>query len=41
MEEACVLENCKQALQGVKANKRSPRMDSITVDALPAYLKAA
>ena len=40
MEEVCELENCKQALQRVKANKGSPGMDGMTVDKLPAYLKA-
>jgi RNA-directed DNA polymerase len=38
MEEVCELENCKQALQRVKANKGSPGMDGMTVDELPAYL---
>src|SRR5258707_5475004 len=39
MEEACELENCKQALQRVKANKGSPGVDGMTVDELPEYLK--
>ena len=39
MEEVCELENCKQALQRVKANKGSPGIDRMTVDQLPEYLK--
>lgn len=39
MEEVCELENCKQALQRVKANKGSPGIDGMTVKELPAYLK--
>src|SRR5437588_743108 len=39
MEEVCELENCKQALQRVKANKGSPGVDGMTVDKLPDYLK--
>src|SRR5467141_2773902 len=39
MEEVCELENCKQALQRVKANKGSPGGDGMTVDELPEYLK--
>jgi RNA-directed DNA polymerase len=39
MEEVCELENCKQALQRVKANKGSPGIDGMTVDQLPQYLK--
>ena len=39
MEEVCELENCKQALQRVKANKGSPGIDGMTVDELPEYLK--
>src|SRR3989449_1497357 len=39
MEEVCELENCKQALQRVKANKGSPGVDGRTVDELPEYLK--
>jgi RNA-directed DNA polymerase len=39
MEEVCELENGKQALQRVKANKGSPGVDGMTVDELPVYLK--
>src|SRR6516162_1944288 len=39
MEEVCELENCKQALQRVKANKGSPGIDGMTVDELPDFLK--
>src|SRR6516165_5902222 len=39
MEEVCELENCKQALQRVKANKGSPGVDGMTVKELPEYLK--
>jgi RNA-directed DNA polymerase len=39
MEEVCELENCKQALQRVRANKGSPGVDGMTVDELPEYLK--
>jgi hypothetical protein len=39
MEEVCELENGKQALQRVKANKGSPGVDGMTVDQLPEYLK--
>src|SRR6202162_247977 len=39
MEEVCELENCKQALQRVKANKGSPGVDGMTVDELPEDLK--
>jgi len=39
MEEVCELENSKQALQRVKANKGSPGVDGMTVDELPDYLK--
>jgi len=39
MEEVCEWENCKQALQRVKANKGSPGVDGMTVDQLPEYLK--
>ena len=35
-EEVCELENCKQALQRVKAHKGSPGVDGMTVDELPA-----
>jgi RNA-directed DNA polymerase len=38
-EEVCELENCKQALQRVKANKGRPGVDGMTVDDLPVYLK--
>jgi hypothetical protein len=34
MEEVCELENCKQALQRVKANKGSPGADGMSVDEL-------
>jgi RNA-directed DNA polymerase len=37
MEEVCELENCKQALQRVKANKGSPGVDGMTVEELPEY----
>ena len=39
MEEVCELENCKQALQRVKANKGSPGVDGMTVAELPEYRK--
>jgi RNA-directed DNA polymerase len=39
MEEVWEWENCKQALQRVKANKGSPGVDGMTVDELPDYLK--
>ena len=39
MEEVCELENCKQALQRVKANKGSPGVEGMTVDELSEYLK--
>src|ERR1700747_2032219 len=39
MEEVCELENCKQAIQRVKANKGGPGVDGMTVDELPDYLK--
>src|SRR5215813_4109077 len=39
MEEVCELENCKQALHRVMANKGSPGVDGMTVDQLPVYLK--
>ena len=39
MEEVCEWENCKQALQRVRANKGSPGVDGMTVNELPEYLK--
>jgi RNA-directed DNA polymerase len=39
MEEVCGLENSRQALQQVKANKGSPGADGMTVEQLPEYLK--
>ena len=39
MEEVCELENCKQALQRVKANTGSPGVDGMTVDELSEYQK--
>ena len=39
MEEVCERENCKQALQRVKANKGSAGMDGMTVQQLPEFLK--
>src|SRR5260370_27302626 len=39
MEEVCELENCKQAVQRVKANKGSPGVDGMTIEELPEYLK--
>ena len=39
MEEVCELENCKQALQRVKANQGRPGVDGMTVDELPGYLE--
>src|SRR5499427_10365908 len=39
MEEVCELENCKQALQRVQANKGSPGVDGMAVEELPEYLK--
>jgi RNA-directed DNA polymerase len=39
MEEVCELENSKQALPRVKANKGSPGVDGMTVEELPEYLK--
>ena len=38
-EEVCELENCKQALQRVRANPGSPGVDGMTIDELPEYLK--
>ena len=39
MEEVCERENLKEALRRVKANKGSPGVDGMTVQALPGYLK--
>jgi RNA-directed DNA polymerase len=39
MEEVCEWENCRLALQRVKANKGSPGIDGMTVEQLPEYLK--
>jgi RNA-directed DNA polymerase len=39
MEEVCERENCKQALQRVKANKGSAGVDGMTVQQLPEFLK--
>ena len=39
MEEVCEWENCKQAIQRVKANKGSAGVDGMTVQQLPDYLK--
>ncbi|MCX6843849.1 MAG: group II intron reverse transcriptase/maturase, partial [candidate division WOR-3 bacterium] len=39
MEEVCERENLQQALRRVRANKGSPGVDGMTVDALPGYLK--
>jgi len=39
MEEVCELENCKQALQRVKANQGSPGVEGRTVDELAEYRK--
>jgi len=39
MEEVCGRENCKQALQRVKANKGSAGADGMTVRQLPEFLK--
>ena len=35
MEEVCERENCKPAVQRVKANQGSPGVDGMTVDELP------
>ena len=40
MEAICERENLKAALRRVKQNKGSPGVDGVTVDELPAYLKA-
>ncbi len=39
MEEVCEGENCKRALKRVKANKGSPGVDGMTVQALPGFLQ--
>src|SRR5690242_20401791 len=39
MEEVCGRENCKQALQRVKANKGSAGVDGMTVQQLAEHLK--
>ena len=39
MEEVCERENLKEALRRVKANKGSPGVDGMTVDAITDYLK--
>src|SRR5580658_5774190 len=39
MEEVCERENLKEALRRVKANKGSPGVDGMTIDAIPDYLK--
>jgi RNA-directed DNA polymerase len=39
MEEVCERENCKPALQRVRANQGSPGVDGMTIDELPEYLK--
>src|SRR5271166_5846151 len=39
MEEVCERENLKEALRRVKANKGSPGIDGMTVDAIADYLK--
>jgi len=39
MEEVCERENCKRALKRVKANKGSPGVDGMTVQALPGFLQ--
>ena len=39
MEEVCERENCKQALQRVKANKGSAGVDGMTVRQLPEFLR--
>src|SRR5271163_4275014 len=39
MEEVCERENLKEALPRVKANKGSPGVDGMTVDAIADYLK--
>jgi RNA-directed DNA polymerase len=40
MEAVCERENLKKALRRVKANKGSPGVDGMTVEQLPAYLRA-
>jgi RNA-directed DNA polymerase len=39
MEEVCERENLKEALRRVKANKGSPGVDGMTIDAMTDYLK--
>src|SRR5664279_434197 len=39
MEEVCERENCKRALKRVRANKGSPGVDGMTVQALPGFLQ--
>ena len=39
MEEVCERENCKRALKRVKANKGSPGVDGMTVQALSGFLQ--
>jgi RNA-directed DNA polymerase len=40
MEEVCARENLKQAFRRVRGNKGSAGVDGMTVEQLPAYLKA-
>ena len=39
MEEICEQENCRNALQRVKANRGSPGVDAMSVEDLPGYLR--
>jgi hypothetical protein len=39
MEEVCERENCKPALQRVKANQGNPGVNGMTVDELAEYRK--